>query len=81
MTRQPTSNSGPVQPIVRPSYTQHFRITHAPEALPLTSDDVRRMLWRSRPDTQWDVWEVWPSGKIKPQNTGGCEAATVRQQS
>ena len=37
--------------------TQTFKITRAPEAKPLTEQELRTLLWKSRKYSEWDVKE------------------------
>lgn len=39
--------------------TQMFRIERAPESNPISAEDIRKMLWSFRKDSEWGVME-WP---------------------
>lgn len=45
-----------------------FRITGAPECTQPTADDIRRLLNKARPDSEWTVQEIAEDGSILPQN-------------
>ena len=38
--------------------SQLFRITRAPEAEPIDPDMLRRLLWRARSDSEWQVTDI-----------------------
>lgn len=47
-----------------------FRITGAPECVQPTADDIRRLLNKARPDSEWIVQEIGENGAILSQNAG-----------
>lgn len=39
---------------------QIFRVSRAPEHRPITAEEIRALLWRAFPQSEWEVREVQP---------------------
>jgi len=54
---EPADHSLPVDNVVMPSTVQIFQIVRAPEEPPLSAKEIRGLLWRHRPNSEWEVIE------------------------
>jgi len=49
--------------------TQIFRITRAPEEPKLMSDEMKRLLWAYRPNSEWEIFEEEDTNQVANQAT------------